>query len=153
MALTQWKSFGKNLQMELFATGVTGNLRVVLTYLSVQGNAGPTESFFLGFFEENIPASLAYASHINIPAALARSVVKGTQVPATPDENEQTLDAVINDGTTLDRIRTMATTHPLLLNLTSQVSATKAKVELDQSTPRAKTTCKIKSWDKSGGAI
>lgn len=152
MPLTQCLPLVKTLNMQLFATGVTGSLRVVLTCLSSHGAKGQTESFFLGFFEEDEPTNASYAEHIEVAASLARSIV-GNGSPNTNQENEETLDAVLMSPPVLAIIRQLAPTYPLLANITGQIDALDIQTELRNSTPHAQQRPQYSSWGKPGGAI
>jgi hypothetical protein len=152
MPLTQCRPLVKTLNMQLFATGVTGNLRVVLTRLSSHGANGQTESFFLGFFEEDEPTNSSYAEHIEVAAALARSIV-GNGSPITNQENEETLDVVLMSPPVLAIVRQLAPTYPLLVNITGQIDALNTQTELGKSTPHAQQKRQSSSWGKPGGAI
>ena len=123
-----------------------------MSSLSVVDGATLRESFFLGFYDESTPSNGSYASHISVPTALARSVVP-IGIPATPTEQEATLDAVAMAPAILHQIVSMAKYHPLLLNISMQVDALISKTDLDDSTPQALNPLKVGNKDKSGSSL
>jgi hypothetical protein len=138
--------------MNLFATGVLGHLRVVLSSLSIAEGSMVREDFFLGFYDERALSNSSYASHISIPIALARSVVP-IGIPSSPTEHEATIDAVVLSPVILDQIRSMAATHPLLLNISMQVDALSFQADLDHSTALAPLPRKSGYHGQLGGPL
>ena len=152
MSLTICMHLAITINMNVFATGIAGNLRVVLSILSVVERSTIKESFFIGFFDESDLGKGAYANHVQVPAALARSVVQ-IGSPANDQEHEETIDAVVLDPEILGHIRAMASAHPLLSNLTGPIDALASKADFENSTPHATTLSIRGNKETQGGPL
>ena len=135
MSLTRYVPLGITIQMEVFATGVAGQLRVVVTVLALFDTNGSREVFHLAFLDENCLGNGVISSHIEVSPALARTVVAAPQFPCCPDEHQDTLDAILNDPAILALIQKMAVTQDLLKNITSQIASLNQHAELENFIP------------------
>ena len=135
MTLTLYRPLGITIAMKVFATGVAGQLRVVLALLSTSTSTGPVEKFYMAFYDETSPQNGTICDHIEVPATLARSIVAAPQFPNTADEHQNTLDAVLYDPNVLGLVESLANTHGMLTNITAQVEALKLQSVLQNLTP------------------
>jgi hypothetical protein len=135
MPLTSHKPLAIKLQMNVFATGIIGDLRIVLTVLSVSNPNGTVESFFLGFYDETNLTNGVVGDHISVPSPLARSIVPSPNNPNSSGEHEQVLDVVLQDPAILAQIQQLAVSHPLIGNISNAVAALNTKTQLQNFIP------------------
>lgn len=135
MPLTSHKPLAIKLQMNVFATGIIGDLRIVLTVLSVSNPNGTVESFFLGFYDETKLADGVVGDHISVPSPLARSIVPSPNNPNSSAEHEQVLDVVLQDPAILAEIQKMAAIYPLIGNASNAVAAQNVNTQLQNLIP------------------